>query len=157
MKCESCDISKIEIEELVHDGQNPYRLYKPCHQRLLNYALRPFGFVNLASIHGHGYYLHDDFYDYDTGEATQPKTDVIVAESFPFPELDNIKSDLKKLVDYACVQYFTSGNVVELLKLHNKEALLSHLDNKVKYNRAINYKKRMKLQQRSLLQQQVNG
>ncbi len=28
-------------------------------------------FFNLAAIQGHGYYLHDDFYDYDTGEATE--------------------------------------------------------------------------------------
>ena len=140
MKCESCGINKIEIEEAVDDEQNPYRLCNPCHQRLLNYSLRPVELFNLASLHGHDYYLHDDFYDYDTGEATQPKADVINAEAFPFPDLENIKNNLAKLVDYACVQYFTSDSIVQLLKLHDKEEVLNYLDNKVKYNRAINYK-----------------
>jgi hypothetical protein len=140
MKCESCDINEIEVEELKDNGQIPYRLCRSCHQRLLNNALRPLEFFNLVSIHGYNYYLHDDFYDYDTGQATQPKADIINPESFPFPELNNVKDDFKRLVDYACVQYYTSDNVIELLRLHNKEALLSYLDKKVKYNRAINYK-----------------
>jgi hypothetical protein len=84
--------------------------------------------------------LHDDFYDYETGKATQPKEKVIDPNLFPFPELSKIRRDLHKLVDYACVQYFTSMEVVELLKLHDKRALLSYLMHKVKYNRAINYK-----------------
>ena len=33
MKCENCDINEIEVEELVDDGQNPYRLCKSCHQK----------------------------------------------------------------------------------------------------------------------------
>jgi hypothetical protein len=140
IKCESCVINEFQVEEFIKGEQNPYRLCKSCHERLLNYALRPLEFFNLVSIHGHTYYLHDDFYDYDTGEATQPKIDVINADSFPFPELENIKTNVKKLVDYACVQYFTSDNVVELLKNNDKETILNYLDCKVNYNRAINYK-----------------
>ena len=140
MKCESCSINEVEVEELLDDIQNPYRLCRPCYERILAYALRPLEFFNLAAIHGHSYYLHDDFYDYDTGEATQPKMDVINADSFRFPELEHIKNDLRILVDYACVQYSTSDNVVELLKLKDREEVLSYLDYKVKYNRAVNYK-----------------
>lgn len=140
MKCESCNINKIEVEELADDGQNLYRLCQSCHQRLLNYALRPLEFFNLASIHGHSYYLYDDFYDYETGEAMQPEIDLVNAEIFPFPELEDIKSDLKKLVDFACVQYFISDTVVELLKLHDQKTILNYLGYKTNNNRAINYK-----------------
>lgn len=140
MKCESCNINEIEVEESEDAEQKPYLLCKPCQQSLLNYSLRPLHFFNLASIHGHSYYLHDDFYDYDTGEATQPKSAVLDADIFAFPKLDAVKNDLKKLVDYGCVQYSTSEKVIELLKLHDKEAILNYLDYKVKYNRAINYK-----------------
>lgn len=35
MKCESCNIRKIEAEELSDEGQNPYRLCLACHDRLL--------------------------------------------------------------------------------------------------------------------------
>ncbi len=140
MKCESCNILEIEVEEPADAGKSPYRICRPCQQRLLNKALRPLEYFNLVSIHGHRYYLQDDFYENESGEALQPDIDVIEAEKFPFPNLDAIKSDLAKLVDYACVQYFTGDRVIELLKLQDKKTVLNCLDYKVKYNRAINYK-----------------
>lgn len=140
MKCESCNIREIEVEELADEGQNPYRLCLPCHDRLLNKALRPLEFFNLTSIHGHGYYLHDDFYDYDTGEATQPDIEVIDAENFPFPNFQQIKNDLNGLIDFSFVQYFTDDFVINELQQFDKLEVLKRLKEKVDYNRAINYK-----------------
>jgi len=140
MKCESCHIEKIEVEELADEGQNPYRLCLSCHDRLINKALRPLEFFNLTSIHGHGYYLHDDFYDYDTGEATQPDIEVINAEKFPFPEFQNIKNDLNRLLDFSFVQYFKDNSVINELQKFDKLEVLKRLKEKVSYNRAINYK-----------------
>ncbi len=137
--CESCKTGPVEIEEQADQGQ-PYRLCGQCHNRLVNKALRPLEFFNLAAIHGHSYYLHDDFYDYQTGEATQPHIDVTEVEKYPFPDLQLIKSNLEKLVDYACVQFFTSNEVIELLRNYDKQSLLLYLDSKISYNRAINYK-----------------
>jgi hypothetical protein len=122
------------------DGLQPYRLCTQCHGRLINYALRPSEFFNLAAIHGHGYYLHDDFYDYDTGEATQPEIDIQDAEKFPFPDLQAIKTDLGLMIDFACVQYFTSKEVIEILKGFDKQAVLKYITFKVDYNRSINSK-----------------
>ncbi|WP_113925456.1 hypothetical protein [Cognataquiflexum aquatile] len=138
MKCESCNIQ--EVEELAEEGQNPYRLCLACYDRLLNKALRPLEFFNLTSIHGHGYYLHDDFYDYDTGEATQPDIEVIDAENFPFPEFEQIKNDLNRLIDFSFVQYFTDDFVINELQKFDKLDVLKRLKEKVSYNRAINYK-----------------
>lgn len=140
MKCESCNIREIEIEELSDEGQNPYRLCLACHDRLLNKALRPLEFFNLTSIHGHGYYLHDDFYDYDTGEATQSDIEVIDAENFPFPDFQQIKNDLNRLIDFSFVQYFTDNFVINELQKFDKLEVLKRLKEKVDYNRAINYK-----------------
>jgi hypothetical protein len=140
MKCESCSIREIEVEELADEGQNPYRLCFVCHDRLLNKALRPLEFFNLTSIHGHSYYLHDDFYDFDTGEATQPDIEVIDAENFPFPDFQQIKNDLNKLIDLSFVQYFTDNFVINELQKFDKFDVLKRLKEKVSYNRAINYK-----------------
>lgn len=139
-RCESCRTKPVEISEPPDEGLQPYRLCTECNERLINYALRPLEFFNLAAIHGHGYYLHDDFYDYDTGEATQPEIDVEETEKFPFPDLQAVKTDLEKLVDYACVQYFTSEEAIELLKRFDKKAVFEYISFKVDYNRSINYK-----------------
>ncbi|MBE7170323.1 MAG: hypothetical protein INR73_07020 [Williamsia sp.] len=138
--CESCRIRPVEKSEPLEEGMPPYRLCEKCHERLINYALRPLEFFNLAAIHGHSYFLHDDFYDFDTGEATQPKTAVEEPDRFPFPDLHAIKTNLEKATDFACVQYFTSSEVIELLKKFDKKAILNYIKFKVDYNRSINYK-----------------
>jgi hypothetical protein len=140
MKCESCNINDFEVEQLADEGQKPYRLCKPCLDRLLNKALRPLEFFNLAAIHGHSFYLHDDFYDYETGEATQPDIEVLQPDKFPFPDFEQIKNNLNRLIDFAFVQYFTDDNVIKQLKGFDKSETLKTIDKKVKYNRAINYK-----------------
>jgi len=140
MKCESCNINDFEVEQLADEGHKPYRLCKPCLDRLLNKALRPLEFFNLAAIHGHSFYLHDDFYDYETGEATQPDIEVLQPDKFPFPDFEQIKNNLNRLIDFAFVQYFTDDNVIKQLKGFDKSETLKTIDKKVKYNTAINYK-----------------
>jgi hypothetical protein len=140
MKCESCRINDVEVEELADEGQNPYYLCDPCHERLLNKALRPLEFFNLAAIHGHGYYLHDDFYDYETGNATQPHIEVIDAGNYPFPDLKQIKNDLNRLIDLSFVRYITDDIIIEQLSNFEKNEVMKIVADKVLYNRAINYK-----------------
>ena len=139
MKCESCKINEFEIEESADNGQAPYRLCRPCQKRLVSHALRPLEFFNLTSIHGHTHLLHDDFYD-ENGNAEQPEIKVIDAKKYPFPRLSEISNDLKKLVDFACVQYFTTNEVIDLIKQQDNQSVLNYLDIKINYNRAINYK-----------------
>jgi hypothetical protein len=140
MKCECCTIKEIQVEELVDEGQNPYRLCSACHERLLKKALRPLEFFNLTSIHGHSNYLHDDFYDYNTGEATQSDIEIINAENFSFPDFQQIKNNLNRLIDFSFVQYFTDNFVINELQKFDKLEVLKSLKEKVNYNRAINYK-----------------
>jgi hypothetical protein len=151
MKCESCNIKEIEIDLPKNDGleggiwdtyvaAKPYRLCFECCDRLKTKALRPLEFFNLTAIHGHGQYLHDDFYDFDTGEATQPDLDVVDAEKFSFPTFEEVKGDLKKLIDYSFVQYFTDDFVFDRLRKFDKREVLKEIDEKVRYNNSINYK-----------------
>lgn len=140
MKCESCKIKNHEVKEPSEEGQNPYLLCKECQFRLINRALRPREFFNLVSTHGFTYLLHDDFYDYDTGEAMQPDIDVNEIDKFPFPKFEEVKNNLKKLIDYSFVQYFIEDKVIEELKTYDKNDVLNCLKSKVNYNRSINYK-----------------
>lgn len=140
MKCESCNTREIQVEEFVPKGRGPFRLCIPCHDRLLNRALRPLEFFNLAAIHGHGYYLDDDYYDFDTGEAFQSDIEVIDADKFPFPDFEQIKDNLDTLIDFSIVQYFTDDFVIKQLQQFDKFDVLNRIDQKVKCNRAINYK-----------------
>lgn len=140
MLCEACRVRGVETEEQSDPGFKPYRLCSACHRRLVGFALRPSELFNLVAVHGHAYLLHDDFYDYSTGEATQPEIAVVDPQLFPFPTLEEVKKDLDRLVDFACVQYFTEDRVFELLAAFDKHDILACLTEKVTYNRAINYK-----------------
>ncbi|HLP20361.1 MAG TPA: hypothetical protein VK174_08670 [Chitinophagales bacterium] len=140
VRCESCQTNEFEVEEPTGEGQQPFRLCTPCQNRLVNKALRPLEFFNLAAIHGHHYYLGDYFYDDITGVAEQPGIEILDAEKFPFPLLKDIQNNLPLLVDYACVQYFTESKIIEALKQFDKKAILQVIAQKVSYNRAINYK-----------------
>jgi len=151
MKCESCKINEVEIELSKDDGlengiwdsklnSSPYRLCMLCSNRLKKLALRPLELFNLVSIHGHGYHLHDDFYDYETGRATQPDIDIIDADTLPFPKFEHLKNDLNRLIDFSFVQYFTDDFVIKELQLFDKLEVLKKLKEKVEYNRDINYK-----------------
>ena len=151
MKCESCNIKEIEIDLPKNEGLEggiwdtysivqPYRLCFECCDRLKNQAIRPLEFFNLTAIHGHSQYLHDDFYDFDTGEATQPDIEVVDAEKFPFPTFEEIKNDLKRLIDYSFVQYFTDDLIFDQLRKFDKREVLKEIDNRVRYNNSINYK-----------------
>ena len=140
MKCESCNINDFEVEQLADEGQKPYRLCRPCLYRLVKKALRPLEFFNLTAIHGHSFYLQDDFYNFQTGEATQPDIEVLHPDKFPFPDFEKIKNNLDRLIDFAFVDYFTDDYVIKQLRQFDKNQTLNAIDKKVKYNRAINYK-----------------
>ena len=151
-KCESCNIQQIEVEQPKSEGleggiwdtgevkAKPYKLCFECRNRLKNYALRPLELFNLVAIHGHTYYLHDDFYDYDAGEAIQPEMDIVDSEHFPFPKFEDVKNNLSNLIDYSFVQYFTEAIVIEHLQKFDKIDVLNIIDEKVKYNNSISYK-----------------
>lgn len=137
--CESCKtrtVAEVDANE-IHDT---YKICGLCRRRLHNRALRPLEFFNLVAIHGEANELHDDFYDYNTGEATQPSGEVEHPEDFPFPLLENVRDNLRELIDFACVEYFTSDKTINLIVDFDKQDILDYLKYKVSYNREINYK-----------------
>ncbi|MDE5944079.1 MAG: hypothetical protein K2G93_00620 [Rikenella sp.] len=140
MKCESCrtrdavrEVSKT-TEDCPEACGPAYRLCAECAERLENYALRPAEFFNLAAIHGHGYYLHDDFYDWENGRAEQPEIRMTDVRKFPFPSFKNVMTDPARLLDYAIVQGFPSERAIARLRQCNKQELLGIIRRKVAYN-----------------------
>lgn len=140
MKCECCKLRPFEIEELEHESRSPYRLCIPCHERLIKKALRPLEYFNLTATHGYSYYLHDDFYDYQTGEALNPEMEMNDIDQFSFPGFSEVKNNLQQLVDFSFVQLDTDDTVIKALQQFDKLEVLNYIDKKNKYNRGINYK-----------------
>lgn len=145
MKCESCKIREAQIEMPKNEGLeygiwdayevgSSYQLCMECCERLKNYALRPLEVFNLVAIHGHVFYLHDDFYDYETGEAFQPHIEINDADMYPFPLFEEIKNNPNALIDYVFVQYFTEDEVIEQLEKFDKQLLLEIIKEKVDYD-----------------------
>jgi hypothetical protein len=136
--CESCE--KAPVETKGTDLSDTYKLCNECRQRLNDRALRPLEFFNLVAIHGETDDLHEDLYDYETGEALQSNAEVLNPEENTFPALQDLHGNMQKLIDFACVEYFTSDKVVDLIFVFDKEEVLSYLKAKVSYNRNIYYK-----------------
>jgi len=78
MNCQACNR---ECEsELKVDKDQIYKCCLNCIFNINNLNLNPTQFFNLLK-NGHDkneFYLHDDFYDWDTGEALQPRNEVIL-------------------------------------------------------------------------------
>lgn len=65
------------------------------------YALRPLEAFNLAAIHSWGeFYLHDDFYNPQTGEAYQPGRRFFPCVSKGIPHWSSVGGDADRLLDY---------------------------------------------------------
>lgn len=139
MKCESCKIAPVDNTVVIeNDKHYPFRLCSPCRHRLVHMALRPLEFYNLMAIHG-GYsvYLHDDFYNFDTGEATQSDIKVLNAKNFPFPTFNQVKNDLNKLIDYTFVHFWNQEFIITEFNKFDKLEILNAVDEKLRYNRGI--------------------
>lgn len=137
MFCQACKIKQTEVIEKCDDENQPYELCKECHSRLLNYALRPIEWYNLASIHTYNkFLLHDDFYD-DDGTATQPEEEIKNAEDYKAPLLTEIKADIDSLIDYCIAKWWLEKDMVECLKSHNQSLLLQKI--KDRFNESGNY------------------
>jgi len=137
--CECCQINEVQILEPSTEKGYYFKLCNFCFARLTHHSLRPREFFNLATIHSiDNPYLHDDFYDWETGEALQPSNNVVNVSKFPFPRLAAIKDNCKNLIDLACLQFDLGENIVTPLKTFRAKEILEDLNSKVTYNRSIN-------------------
>ena len=137
--CESCGLTRTLIIEDSGLG-SPFKVCEECYRRLLNKALRPLEFFNLTAKHGDAYWLHDDFYDFETGEATAPEEDVVDSDKFPFPNLHEVKHNTDRLIDFAIVQFFIDDSVIGIIKSHDPSLVLEILKERLQKNEALNYK-----------------
>jgi len=135
MQCEACRIAQVAVTNPDDDPTQPYQLCAECNTRLVGLALRPVEWFNLASTHGPSkHLLHDDFYD-DDGTAHQPEVPVDDARSFPAPKLDEISSDLERLLDMATTQWFLADDVVDAFNQLDAETVLNSLVSRTDHSR----------------------
>ena len=133
--CQACRNNSVDVVDDCDNANYPYRVCDQCHNRIVNLALRPREYFNLASQHGMTYLLHDDFYD-ENGVACQPGIKVDDNPSLSFPELNDLH-DLKSLVDYAVVQWWLTEEVVDSFEKFSKDAILDELDTRINANRTL--------------------
>ena len=124
MLCACCAIRPATIEEVCDDSER-FTLCHDCYKRLTHCALRPLEFFTLMLRHGSWvFYLHDDFYDDETGEALQPQMDVAESEKYLFPGLEELACNPALLVGYALAKD-TIGDalIAEIQKVPKEEVL----------------------------------
>lgn len=140
ISCQACKSTPVETIVESDNPQQPFQLCRACAYRLETMSLRPLEWYNLASIHSpFQFLLHDDFYDED-GTACQPDEDVVDAELFPAPTLEEISDDVERLLDYARTRWFIEEPIVEALSRHSKDAVLHSLQIRVTANPSLDSK-----------------
>lgn len=129
--CQACRSAPVETAVESDEPQQPFRVCRACARRLQTFSLRPLEWYNLASLHGpRQFLLHHDFYDED-GTACQPEEEIVDAELFPAPTLEEVSVDVEHLLDYAGTKWFIEGPLVEALSRHRKESVLRSLQTRV--------------------------
>ena len=135
--CEACKVKEIKVVEISDDTNQPYKLCYECHDRLLNYSLRPIEWYNLAIIHSNNkFLLHDDFYDED-GVAGQPREDVIITIENEAPTLLAVREDLESLLDYSITRWFLDDQLINALKEYGAKTVLKSI--KIRFYESKNY------------------
>lgn len=141
--CQSCQKKEVEWsligkrdseEDLIE--LDTYNLCEECGERFFSKSLRPLEIYNLLVLRGKNfsYYTHDDFYDYGTGEADQPETEVVDAEKYPYPRLKDVQNNLSTLIDYGYLVNQDYDKVCSLLKKVDKEILFHLINSRLKEN-----------------------
>jgi hypothetical protein len=121
------------VDDVIESDEpnQPYQLCSACAHRLQTLSLRPREWFHLAALHGsRKFLLHDDFYSED-GTALVPKEDVVEPTNYPAPTLDQVRSDLERLIDYAMTQYMLNHDVIEALQAHDGQVIIRSLQQRV--------------------------
>lgn len=141
--CKACKRNKFIVEETSDDPDQPYKLCKQCHERLLKYSLLPIEWYNLAVVHSpNKSLLHDDFYD-ENGDACQPEEDVIVTKKDKAPTLKNVRKDLESLLDFSITRWFLEDDVINSFKKHDKQTTLKSVQSRFYGTKNYEIKSRM--------------
>lgn len=116
--CEACRSAPVAVVVADDDPTEPYRVCRPCAERLTHRALRPAEWFNLASIHGWTkFLLHDDFYDED-GEASQPDVDEYSNDGLLAPCLDDVGGSLPRLIDFCVTRWSLDEAVFSAMRAY---------------------------------------
>lgn len=138
-KCQSCRRNEAEVVDPQDNPDTPYRVCKPCHQRMVSFSLRPLEYFNLKALHGDGGFVHDDMYD-EKGNAEQPDYPVFEDHRLRFPTLEECEKDIERTIDYSIVANFLTDDVVQALAKFNEADLLIALEKRLLENAVLAYR-----------------
>lgn len=129
--CQACEKEPVDLAEPADNRCHPYHLCHPCHDRLVNYSLRPNEWYNLAKRYGWWQFLlHDDFYD-DDGKAAQPEMEVEENLSYTIPSLEDLAGDIVGAVEHVFTQWHPSKEYFDFLEGFHQERLAEILEEKL--------------------------
>ena len=99
--CRSCRQAPVEISEVLDDPAEPYQVCISCYRKLRSHSLRPREWYNLSSIHGRlNDLLSEEYYNEKNGAALKPTEEVLDAELFPCPTLEEVASSAEQRLTY---------------------------------------------------------
>lgn len=135
--CQSCRQAPVDIIEILDDPEGPYEVCRSCYHRLMSHSLRPGEWYNLSSIHGRlNDLLSEEYYDEKDGTALKPTEEVVDAELFPCPTLEEVSSSPERLLTYILTRshvhkegptakWYIHEDLVSAMTRHSPDALLS--------------------------------
>jgi len=141
--CEACKLSAVNKVETVDDNEQPYKVCRDCHQRLVTYSLRPIEWYNLAVIHSHNkYLLSDDFYD-DNGVSYESEEDTTSFSGYQSPTLKNVEGNLADLIDFSITRWSLEDKVIVSLSAYSPLYVLDYVKTKFHSVNNLEIKSRM--------------
>ena len=135
--CRSCGQAPVEIIEVLDDPAEPYKVCRRCYHKLMSHSLRPSEWYNLSSIHGRlNDLLSEEYYNEKDGTALQPAEEVVDAELFPCPTLEEVASSPEQLLTYILsrshmheegplAKWYIHEDLVSAMQRHSPDVLLS--------------------------------
>ena len=135
--CQSCRQAPVDISKVLDDPEEPYEVCQSCYHRLMSYSLRPREWYNLRSVHGClNDLLSEEYYNEKDGTALKPKEEVIDAELFPCPNLEEVSGSPRQLLTYILTRShiheegpvskcYIHENLLSAMQRHSPDALIT--------------------------------
>jgi hypothetical protein len=135
--CQSCRQAPVEVIEVLDDPAEPYEVCISCYHKLMSHSLRPREWYNLSSIHGGlNDLLSEEYYNEKDGTALKPTEEVVDAELFPCPTLEEVASSPERLLTHILTrshfheegptaEWYIHQDLVSAMQGHSPNILLS--------------------------------
>lgn len=127
-RCQACRTRRIAHLWVPEQDGYDFALCEECSPRITSRSLRPLEWFNLAAIYGSLIHpLKEEFYDLD-GRALKPQEPVVDAHLHPSPTLEEVRSNLDRLLDFTFAGGVLDKDVIDALSATDRGALLQAIE-----------------------------